>query len=159
MDLKVKQWFIAERAKALAIVLLTRRNDLVVRETKEENGLDCTVDVRTAGHPGKRSFGVYLAAAMTPVNVDAANRQLEAALARVHSLRPIPYPVCVFFFTVKDDQGYYTWAVEPVVTPEGQPKLKTHSEAHCDKLDNEALDGIVTAVIRWYDAFYETMTA
>jgi hypothetical protein len=39
-DLKFKEWFVGERAKALAMVLLTRRDDLEIRETKAETGLD-----------------------------------------------------------------------------------------------------------------------
>src|SRR3712207_920324 len=107
MDKEFKQWFVAERARALAFVLLTRRDDLVVKETREENGLDYTVSIKTAGDVGQRPFGVYLAAGVTPVALDSARDQLKPAVGRVRSLGPFHFPVCVFYFTVKNDQGYY----------------------------------------------------
>jgi hypothetical protein len=63
----------------------------------------------------------------------------------------------VFYFTVKDDQGYYAWAYEPVVTEGGQPRLKAPAKAPCHKLGNESLEEIVSALKRWYDAFYATI--
>jgi len=158
MDTELKKWFVAERAKALAMVLLTRRNDLVVTETKEESGLDLTVHVRTGEDRSTRPFGVYLTATMNPVTIETTNSQLKPVMAKVQSRGPFHYPVCVFYFMVKEDQGYYTWAAEPVVTDNGQPRLKLHADADCNRLDNESLEEIVCDVNRWYDAFYETIT-
>jgi hypothetical protein len=152
-------WFIAERARALALVLLTRRDDLVVKETKEKNGLDYTVHIKTEEDAGRRPFGVYLAATLTPVTLEGANKQLKPALARVQRMGPFPFRVCVFYFTVKDDHGYYAWAFEPLVTGTGQPKLKPHADALCRQLGNETLDEIVSAVKRWYEAFYAALTS
>ncbi|HKB38859.1 MAG TPA: hypothetical protein VKD72_20615, partial [Gemmataceae bacterium] len=67
-----------------------------------------------------------------------------------------PYPVCLLHFTMDDDQGYYTWVAEPVVTKDG-PRLIQHAQAHCRKLDREALDHIVASVDRWYEAFFQTI--
>jgi hypothetical protein len=158
MDKDFNKWFLADRALALAFVLLTRRDDLDVKETKEENDLDYTVDIKTAEDVGKRPFGVYVAATMSPVTLEAANKQLKPVLADIQTVGPFPFPVCVFFFTVKDDQGYYTWVYEPVVTEDGQPRLKPRVEAACRELGNESLEAIVSAVKRWYDAFYSTIT-
>ena len=151
------KWFVAERGRALAMVLLTRRDDLVVKETREENALDLTVCIKTREDARNRSFGVYLEAAMTPVLPDVADKQLKPVLRKVQSIGPFRFPVCVFYFTVKDDQGYYAWAYEPVVTAQGQPGLRAHQRAHCRKLNNESLEEIVAAVQRWYDAFDATV--
>lgn len=159
MNKGFKEWFIEERARALALVLLTRREDLVVKETREENGLDFTAYVKTERHLGNRPFGIYLAATMTPVTLDTANNHLKPVLEQVHSVGPFLFPVCVFYFTVKDDQGYYTWAYEPTVTAEGEPKLAVHSTAQCRKLGNESLEEMLSAVIKWYDNSYATMTS
>jgi hypothetical protein len=159
MDKEFNKRLIADRALALAFVLLTRRDDLDVKETKEGNDLDYTVDIKTAEDVGKRPFGVYVAATMSPVTLEAANKQLKTELAGLQTVGPFPFPVCVFFFTVKDDQGYYAWASEPVVTEAGQPRLRGRTEADCRRLGNEALEEIVSAVSRWYDAFYATITA
>jgi hypothetical protein len=155
-----KKWFVRERARALAMVLLTRRDDLVVKETKEEEGdPDYTVYINGEESVGQRPFGVYLAATMTPVTLDVANKQLKPAMEQVQRRGPFQFPVCVFYFTVKDDQGYYAWAYEPVVTKEGQPRLKSHSEASCRRLTDAALEEIVSSVKRWYDVFYATITS
>ncbi len=158
MNAEFKERFVTERARALAIVLLTRRDDLLVQET-EENGLDYTVRIKSADNVGDRPFGVYMGASMSPVTLEGANKQLKPVMGKVQSIGPFHFPVCVFYFTVKDDQGYYAWAYEPVVTAEGQPRLTAHAEAHCHKLSNESLQDIVSAVKRWYDIFHATMTA
>jgi hypothetical protein len=66
---------------------------------------------------------------------------------------PFPYPVCLFYFTMDDDQGYYSWVAEPAVEA-GQPRLLMHAAPHCRKLDAAALDDIVQKVDHWYDAFF-----
>jgi hypothetical protein len=80
-------------------------------------------------------------------------------MGKVQSIGPFHFPVCVFYFTVKDDEGYYAWAYEPVVTAENQLRLTAHAKAHCNKLSNESLTDIVAAVKRWYDIFYATITS
>src|SRR2546425_473449 len=107
MNREFQEWFVAERARALAMVVLTRRDDLVVKESKEENALDYTVYLKTEEDVGIRPFGVFLAATMSPVTLDVANQKLKTAMAKVQSIGPFQFPVCVFYFTVKDDQGYY----------------------------------------------------
>ena len=159
MHSEFKEWFVIERAKALAIVLLTRRDDLVVKETKEENGLDYTVLMKTGNNVGSRPFGVYMGASMSPVTPEGANKLLKPVMGRVQCIGPFHFPVCVFYFTAKDDQGYYSWAYEPVVTAEGQLRLKTHAEAHYNKLSNESLEDIVSAVKKWYDIFFATIAS
>src|SRR5208337_2760287 len=149
MNREFKKWFVAERARALAMLFLTRRKDLVVKETKEENALDYTVYIKTRGDARNRSFGVYMEAGMTPVMPDGADKQLKPVMGKVQSIGAFHFPVCVFYFTVKDDQGYYAWAYEPIVTAQGQPGLRAHEKAHCRKLDNESLEAIVSAVKRW----------
>ena len=59
--------------------------------------------------------------------------------------------MCVFYFTVKDDKGYYTWGHEPVVE-KGQAKLRPRTEADCRLLDDKSLAEIVSRVNAWYDA-------
>jgi hypothetical protein len=158
MDREFKQWFIAERAQALAFILLTRRDDLDVKETREDNGLDYTVYLKSRTDVGKRPFGVHMAAGMTPVTLDQASKQMKPALQEVQAIGPFPFPVCLFYFTVKNDQGYFAWAYEPVVTERGHG-LRSHAEARCRTLDDESLEEIISTVKRWYDDFYAPLTA
>jgi hypothetical protein len=58
---------------------------------------------------------------------------------------------------MEDNQGCYTWVVEPVPTPDGTPRLQVHAAASCTRLDREALDRIVSRVEAWYDAFFASM--
>src|SRR5437762_3307940 len=119
MNREFREWFVAERARALAMVLLTRRDDLVVKETREENGLDYTVYLKAESNEGTRPFGVCLSASMIPVTLDRVNQQLKPVMKKVRSIGPFHFPVCVFHFNVKDGQGYYAWAYEPVISAEG----------------------------------------
>src|SRR5262245_48237810 len=128
-----QDWFVAERANALVMMLLTRRHDLLVRAAERESTLDYTLEIKTQDKVTNRPFGVSLVAAMTPVPLDDANKELTRASARIQSNRRFQFPVCVFLFTVKDGQGYYAWAYEPVTEGE-QPRLKAPAEAHARKL-------------------------
>jgi hypothetical protein len=158
MPLHFKKWFVAERAKALAMVLLTRRNDLEVHDTKTESGLDYTVHIKSEEGVGTRRFGILMRATMSPVTIEQANSQLKPTMGGLGPLNDVLMPVCVFYFTAKDDRGYYTWAYEPVIE-KGQAKLRRHTDADCCPLDNEALDEIVTRVSDWYDALATSLKA
>lgn len=154
-----KDFFVEERARALAQVLLTRRDDLVVDETKKDTGLDFTVSVRREDHPGPRPFGVVIKSAMASASVDQANQQLKPTMASVRKSGPFAYPVCVFFFTAKDDKGYFTWVYEPEVTEAGDAKLKASLEADLRALNDASLDEIIRSVHHWYDAFFAAIVA
>ena len=52
--------FLAERARALATVILTRRDDLTVVDTKKETGLDFHVYIERDDKPMRLTFGVLL---------------------------------------------------------------------------------------------------
>jgi hypothetical protein len=155
----VKDRFVADRANALAIVLLTRRRDLSVVEKTTEKGLDYIVTIGSGRGIGERTLGIDLAAVLTPLAVGRANRKLKSKMARIKSIGPFLYPVCVFLFAAKSDQGYYTWAYEPVVGNDGVPTLKNRSEAHCRELNDDSLEAIVDQVNRWYDAYYSKMVS
>jgi hypothetical protein len=154
-----KERFVADRARALVMVLLTRREDLVVTERKEDYGLDYIVSIRSEEGVGERSFGVLMRATMTPVTIDNANKQLKPTMANVRMKGPFIYPVCIFYFTVKDDKGYYTWAYEPVVGKDGTPALRYRSEAHCHVLDDGSLGALIEKVNHWYDAYFTKMVS
>jgi hypothetical protein len=156
--MEFKKWFVKERAKALALVLLTRRDDLVVEESNGDGSLDFTVSIGARKDHGGRRFGIIVAAGMRPVTTEEANQLLRPVLAKARELRDVSHPICVFYFTAKDDHGYFTWAYEPVIAGKRQAALKYHSEPHCVKLGDPSLAAMVLAVNKWYDAF-QTMLA
>ena len=152
MSQETQEWFVAERARALAMVYLTRRDDLAVVKAGQGIGLEFIVYIRKEdGETSVRQFGVFLRGTKGPVTEAHLDKLLSP---RMNTLpKQFPYPVCLFHFTMDDDQGYYTWVAEPAVE-DGKPRLVLHNTPHTKKLDSPALDKIVESVDRWYDAFF-----
>jgi hypothetical protein len=153
-----QKWFIAERSKALAMVVLTRRDDLVVRNAGQDTGLQFLVSFSKGnGEPAIRQFGVFLRGTKSPVIEAHLDRTLRPKMQSYLRKGPFPYPVCLFHFTMDDDQGYFTWVAEPAVADE-EPRLLLQEGPHSRKLDRAALDEIVDKVDRWYDVFFRQIT-
>jgi hypothetical protein len=159
MTKRFRELFIAERARALAIMYLTRRDDLVIRDAREEMGLDYLVDIVRQNDPVKRPFGILLKAEMSPVKPENANPLLAPSVQGFQRNGHFTFPVCLFFFTMRDDQGYYTWLLEPVITAQGKPKLTTRAAADCEPLNRDSLDRIVTRVGAWHEALVAELSA
>ena len=149
-----QQHFIAERSRTLAVVYLTRREDLIVTEETAKVGVDLWVTLKREGQEGHRKFGVDVRGGWAAVTPGRANQALQPSLQQVLRYRPFPFPVVLFYFTMEDTQSWYTWVAEPVVLPGGSFEILQHGEAACRPLDTEAIDEIVAAVDRWYDAFF-----
>jgi len=149
-----QKWFITERTRAFALVHLTRRKDLAITEEDRGVGLQFVAYITKAdGERLLRQFGVFLRGALEPTTEQRLNKKLHSTMQSLAEIGQYPYPVCLFYFTMRDDQGYYAWVAEPAVEDD-QPRLLVHSEAHCRKLDRQALDEIVAQVDRWDDAFF-----
>src|SRR3954464_3487923 len=118
-----QDWFVAERTRALALMHLTRRDDLVVTETRGPDiGLDYVVSIsKEDGEKSLRQFGVVLRGAKSPVTEDQLNKTLRPTMQTFQRTGQLPYPVCLLSF-MDDDQGYYTWVAEPAVMADG-PRL------------------------------------
>jgi hypothetical protein len=156
-----KDWFLTERAQALAIVHLTRRDDLGISNAimAEDVGLDYLVTIKKGSdRPSIRKFGIVLRSAVGPTTEERLNKLLQPAMPGFLRGGEYPYPVCLFYFTMEDNQGYYTWIAEPLVTEGGRPQLLMRQEPDSRKLDRPALDAIVKRVDEWYDAFYSSIT-
>ena len=152
MSEEKQKWFVAERARALAMIHLTRRDDLTVM--KSDLGLEFIVAVaKEGGGPSLRQFGVALRGTKSPATVARLDKVLRPAMQSFRGVGAFPYPVCLFHFTMDDDKGFYTWVAEPAVAG-GEARLLMHQAAHCRTLDRAALDEIVGRVDRWYDAFF-----
>jgi hypothetical protein len=149
-----QQHFIVERSRALAVVYLTRREDLIVTEEAAKVGVDLWVTLKREGQEGHRKFGVEVRGGWAAVTPGRVNQALQPSLQQVRRYRPFPFPVVLFYFTMEDNESWYTWVAEPVVLSGGGFELLQHDEAACRPLDTEAIDTIVEAVDRWYDAFF-----
>lgn len=153
-----KEWFVAERAQALAWMHLTQRDDLIITQTSKDVGLDYLVSLtKKNDKPSLRQFGVILQAARKPLTVEQLDKLLRPSMQSLQRVGEFPYPVCLLYFTMEDNRGYYTWVAEPVLTEESKPRLQRHAAASCKMLDRPALDHIVSQVNAWYDAFFSSI--
>jgi hypothetical protein len=153
-----KRRFVAERAQVLATIILTRRGDLTVVDTKKDTGLDLHVFIDREDKPMRLTFGVLLRGVLSSVTPGHANRILRTTMAQFQGMRKFTYPVCLFFFTMRDDQAFFSWLAEPVLAG-GAPKLVHHEKANCVELTDEKLDQVVEQIVAWYDAVEAVLIA
>jgi hypothetical protein len=158
MTTDAKKLFIADRVRALATVILTRRHDLHIEETKSTTGLDFHVYVDREDKPMRLAFGVLLRGVSSPMTTANANMVLGPTMGQFQGMRKFTYPVCLFFFTMRDEQALFSWLAEPVVTGSG-PKLVHHVKTNCVPLHDELLDDVVKRVVNWYDAVESVLIA
>jgi hypothetical protein len=148
---EAKEQFIADAVQAMAVVVLTRRGDLTVVDTKKDTGLDLHVQIEREDKPMRLTFGVLLRGVASAVTAESANKMLGPTLGYFQGLRKFTYPVCLFFFSLRQDQGFFCWLAEPIVTDRG-PKLVHHDRANCVPLTDEFLNHAVERIVAWYDA-------
>jgi hypothetical protein len=142
---------IADRVRALAIVHLTRRSDLHIEEAAD-TGVDLMVRIHKPEDRSLRRFGVCLRGAIAPATPERANELLLPTMRHLAQME-FAYPVCLFYFTMRDNGGLYTWVAQPHATETGEAQLLLHSKAECESLTPTAVDAIVARVDGWYDAF------
>lgn len=146
-------WYVAQRAEALALVYLTRRNDVVIRQEHErDDGLDFIVEIVDNARLTRRVFGIQLKGRVSIAAEETVTNTFAIQLTDRARLERIPLPVCQFLFSVKDSVGFYKWLSEPVIDEDGEPKLRLNGAGTFKKLDTAALAAIVAEVNHWYDA-------
>ncbi len=158
MTSETNERYIGGQVRSRANVILTRRDDLQVVETKEQTGLDMHVYVVREDKPMRLVFGVLLRGVPAPATADQANKVLVPTMGYFQGLRKFTYPVCLFFFTVREEQAFFTWLAEPVVNGDG-PKLVHHTQANCVELTDALLADVVDRVVAWYDAVESVLIA
>ena len=135
---------------------LTRRRDLILKYEGEDAGIDILVEIAQRAKTGRRMFGVELKGTMSKTTVSHANKMLKPSVQKFLRYPELPYPICLIYFTMVDNAGYYTWLTEPIIE-DGSARLKRHEEADCHVLDRTGLDDVVDRVSAWYDVFYSTI--
>jgi hypothetical protein len=158
MTSETNERYIGGQVRSRAIVLLTRRDDLRVVETKEQTDLDLHVYVEREDKPMRLVFGVLLRGVPSPTTAKHANQVLVPTMGFFQGLRKFTYPVCLFFFTVREEQAFFSWLAEPVVNGEG-PKLVHHTQANCVEVTDALLGEVVDRVVAWYDAVESVLIA
>jgi hypothetical protein len=150
--------FLAERVRALATVVLTRRGDLTIVETQQDTGLDFHVSIDREDKPMRLTFGILLRGLSAPATVDHADKILGPTMGQFQGMRKFTYPLCLFFFTMREDQAFFSWLAEPVVTG-GAPKLVHHHNANCVELTDDHLCRVIEQIVGWYDAVEAVLIA
>jgi hypothetical protein len=148
---EAKDLFLADRVRALATVILTRRDDLTIAETKQSTGLDLHVYIDREEKPMRLAFGVLLRGVASPMTPANANKVLGPTMGQFQGMRKFTYPVCLFFFTMRDEKAYFSWLAEPMLTA-GAPKLIHLTKPNCVELTDEMLGEVIEKIVAWYDS-------
>jgi hypothetical protein len=90
--------FIQERARLLAFVVLTRRDDVAVDQVGPRLTIDYLVSLSSDGTPTGRVFGVKVE------GHDGGRAALPLPQEPVGA-EEAPFPVCVFLFMMEGDRG------------------------------------------------------
>lgn len=152
---KTEAWYLGERAEQLAIVYLSRRDDLVItREWAGSDGvIDLVVNLLITGANTGRVFGVEVKALRSNRQIHPASQPdvVRINMSKVRVPRDIPFPLCLFVFIMETDEGYYRWVKKPVYGLSRKPQLLLNDENTFRKLSTEAVNEIVLDVQGWYD--------
>src|ERR1700722_7804486 len=107
MNPENNEWFLTERTRALAIMHLTRRDDLKVMNPRsaEDHGIALLVHLEKPSSRSLRPFGVALDASVSPITEARLNKALRPRMQAFLHSGDYPYPVCLFYFTMQDNQG------------------------------------------------------
>ncbi|MEH2461737.1 DUF4365 domain-containing protein [Nostoc sp.] len=146
-------WYIEKRAESLAIVYLTRRDDLIISHPTPEKGLDFLITITKDGISSDRLFGVEVKATVSTSELIQHNEIYKLKSNRdknTNFFRDLPFPVCLFFFTLDNDQAYYKWILEPN-NDQKNVGLNFNENDELKKLHNKEIANIISIVNSWYD--------
>ncbi|MCL6750089.1 DUF4365 domain-containing protein [Nostoc sp. CCCryo 231-06] len=147
-------WYIGRRAESLAVVYLTRRDDLIISQPTPNQGLDFLITITKDGVYTGRLFGIEVKATDSTSNLKKHNDILKLdknRLSRLENFKDLPFPVCLFFFILENDQGYYKWILEPKIDGEKQVKLHFNEDDELKNLDDKEIANIISSINSWYD--------
>lgn len=153
-------WYLRERAEGLGVIYLTEDSRVEVNRAPDVlSGLDIVATLRENGHLGGRIFGVEIKAARThepmsdnkPGHDNPKPRMWSIPNSRASFFRDIPFPVCLLYFTVDDDQGLWGWIKQPAADADAGSRLIFNSRVSLSLLTAQEVTKIVSEVERWYN--------
>ncbi|AFZ25961.1 hypothetical protein Cylst_3846 [Cylindrospermum stagnale PCC 7417] len=148
-------WYIGLRSEALTKVYLTRRDDLIISQPpqKDAGGLDFLVTITKDGNYSGRIFGVQVKATASSSELIQQHNffKLKNIKYNIKSFKDLPFPLCLFFFTLDNDKGYYKWILEPIVKDGNNAALKFNENDELRNLNDQEIDNIIAIVNNWYD--------
>ena len=150
--------FIKQRARILALVEFTSRSDLqVIGDFQAYGEFDLVVNVLSGTKVSQKYFGVKLEGTTQLLsNPDEATLCLRSIYKEEakEPLRKSGFPVITLLFSMRNDRGFYSWQIEPIIDGTNQPRLKPHVKIFCSPFDRSALGEIVERVNEWYDKLF-----
>jgi hypothetical protein len=144
----VEAGFSKLRAEQLAVVHLTRRPDLIVTGLKDADyGIDLLASILKNNQKLGRNLGIRVEASVSKNSLHRRNGHIEidSKYSDASSLVDVSFPVCLFFFTMEDDRGYWKWMVEPVIDLDSHRKLIPSHSNDVSALTDEELDYVLTS--------------
>jgi len=150
------------RARILAMVQFTSREDLLVTELRHDYGLDLLVQLGSDRNTRRQHFGVILKATTELLEDEPQAAAALRSLLRGEGNQPSPsyaFPIIVTLFSMPNDRGYYAWLAEPVIAGDNAPHLKHQDTVQCSPFDRHGLAEIVRRVNEWYDSLFARLLA
>ncbi|MCI0489881.1 MAG: DUF4365 domain-containing protein [Blastocatellia bacterium] len=162
------------RAKSLAIVYLTRRDDISVSGIDSlEDFPGVAVTILEDGSATNRTVIVYFTGKQsikrTPENADS-EVEISFSYEECMVFKNSTTPVCLFVFSMETDKGFYSWIKEPIVKKDEDTELvfsewaKNLITKAAEKRDdvvvkvplsknltNKEIDKMIKQVNGWYD--------
>lgn len=102
---------------------------------------------------------MLIRAGVDSVTLEQANKRLGSTRNKLTRLGHFVYPVCLFYFAMREDQAFFSWLAEPVSDSSKAPKLLLHKTADCKVLTDQLLNDAVTRIVDWYDALQTVLVA
>lgn len=138
-----------QRASWLAIVHLSRRDDLLITPAKEEYGIDLLVSLAPEGKISGRVFGVMVKASrflsVKAGGVEKNQFKLPVSVPVIPA--DLPFPLAFFVFNMEDDEGYFRW----LLSPANASNLSLNHEPLFTQLSTASIDQAIAQVNRWYE--------
>ncbi len=150
----------AERAVALATILLTRHPGVLVTGAPDVAGYDLSVYLTSDGKPSSRMFAVELKGRLSLPRlgriVDAGRLKLSSELRlalekQQRSLADLTFPLLFIVFAMDSDRGFYGWLRQPVLGRSARVVLSPEI-AFAQEWRQHTHEEIVDTVNQWYDA-------
>ncbi len=151
MTNETKEIYLAGQARVLATILLTRRGDLNIVETKKNSGLDLHVYIERDDKPMRLVFGVLLRGMVPPGQRGARQPDPRADDGPVPGDAEVHLPRLPVLFHHAGGAGVLFLA-GGAGRERRRAKLVHHEQPNCVPLNYELVDQIVERVVAWFDA-------
>ncbi len=148
--------YVAQRAKLLAELVLTRRKGVRLLSFTEAadtgHGLIAQLSVPDLGHD--RQIQPYLNVQVQGTDEPLEGEHTATACGKRHwkPLSLFMAPAVFLLFSMEGDQGYFSWMLEPQVDPKRGPTLTWVEAPEMTKITKKAIDEMFDRVDEWFEA-------